>query len=77
VVYKEEDADVEPLCLTLVGSISDAISGSLAKLERTTLATRPEQKDAALARLKARYVSHIHDLEGMVSLLALYSRVGE
>ena len=68
VIYKEADEDVEPLCLTLVGSIRDAISGGLAKLERTTLATRPEQKDASLAHLKARYVSHIHDLEGMVSL---------
>ena len=27
----------------------------------------PERKDAALARLKARYVGHIQDLEGMVS----------
>jgi hypothetical protein len=27
-VYKEEDQGVEPLCLTLVGSFSDAISGS-------------------------------------------------
>ena len=71
VVYKEGDEVVEPLCLTLVGSISEAISGGLAKLERTTHATSPEQKDAALARLKARYTSHIHELEGMVSL-ALY-----
>jgi hypothetical protein len=53
--------------LSLAGSIRDAISGALAKLERTTHAARPdEKKEAALARLKARYVSHIHDLEGMV-----------
>jgi hypothetical protein len=71
VIYKEEDVDVEPLCLTLVGSIRDAIAGGLAKLERTTLATSPQQKDAALLRLNVRYVSHIQDLEGMVSL-ALY-----
>jgi hypothetical protein len=71
VLYKEGDEVVEPLCLTLVGSISEAISGGLAKLERTTHAATHEQKDAALARLKTRYTSHIHELEGMVSL-ALY-----
>jgi len=32
-VYKEDGADVEPLCLTLVGSITEAIQGGLAKLK--------------------------------------------
>ena len=71
VVYKREDVDVEPLCLTLVGSITEAIQGGLAKLKRTTLSTSPQQKEAALVRLNERYDRHIQDLEGMVSL-ALY-----
>src|SRR5215469_3202672 len=71
VVYKEEDVDVEPLCLTLVGSIMEAIQGGLAKLKRTTLAASAQQKEAALVRLNERYERHIQDLEGMVSL-ALY-----
>jgi len=71
VVYKEEDVDVEPLCLTLVGTITEAIQGGLAKLKRTTLAASPEQKEAALVRLNERYERHVQDLEGMVSL-ALY-----
>ena len=71
VVYRDESAHVEPLCLTLAGSITDAISGGLAKLERTTLAANPREKDDALARLQVRYASHLADLQGMISL-ALY-----
>jgi hypothetical protein len=66
-VYKEEGADVEPLCLTLVG-ITEAIQGGLAKLKRTTLAATAQQKEAALGRLNKKYERHIQDLEGMVSL---------
>ena len=68
VVYKEEDVDVEPLCLTLVGSITDAIQGGLAKLKRTTLSASAQQKEAALVRLDEKYGRHVKDLEGMVSL---------
>ena len=44
VVYKQEDVDVEPLCLTLVGGIKEAIQGGLAKLKRTTLSTSNQQR---------------------------------
>ena len=71
VVYKQDNVDVEPLCLTLVGGLTQASQGGLAKLKRTTLAASPQQKEAALARLYARYDRHIQNLEGMVSL-ALY-----
>lgn len=71
VVYKDEAADVEPLCLTLVGSVNDAIAGGLAKLHRTAQTVSAERKQIALERLNARYGDHSRDLEGMISL-ALY-----
>lgn len=69
VIYKDEDAEVEPLCLTLTGSITDAIAGGLAKLERTTFAMKPEQKAPVLERLRTRYIGAVRDLAGMVSLV--------